>query len=146
LLKGLELVCRYRFMFLERDSKFTANNILITRPDGLGNIASELLRELNLMRRDSLNAGLDQPAVWSKFVDWSVLLVVAKTYEPIEHDIRQLISRIFRTAHQSEQLADLRQQLSDKLAQLADSTRPPNTQLIESMAQMLQSLVHKPDL
>jgi hypothetical protein len=146
LLKGLELVCRYRFMFLEQDSKFTSNNILITRPDRLIDIASELLRELNLIRRDSLNAGLDEPTVWSKFIDWSVLLEVAKTFEPVEADMRQLISRIFRAGDKTEQLVGLRRDLADKLSQLAGATLSPNSQLIDSMAQKLQSLVHRPDL
>src|SRR5271166_5224044 len=38
LLKGLELVCRYRFLFLERDSKFSADNVLITRAERLPEI------------------------------------------------------------------------------------------------------------
>jgi hypothetical protein len=131
LLKGLELVCRYRFMFLEKDSKFTTNNILITRVDRLAYIASELLRELNLMNRDSLNAGLDQPTVWSKFIDWNVLLEVANNFEPIEQEIRQVISRILSSPDKPNQFPELRRQLSNAVAKLAEATRPANTKLID---------------
>jgi hypothetical protein len=144
LLKGLELVCRYRFMFLERDSKFSADNLLITRPDRLPTLAGELVRELNLMRKDSLNAGLDQPAVWANFVDWSNIHEMAKEYEPAEETIRTLIDKVLQSGNTPEALKALQQQLSDAVRQLAMATEPQNTLLIKSMAQKLETLISTP--
>lgn len=142
LLKGLELVCRYRFMFLESVSKFSADNILITRPDHLPDMAIELLRELNLMRKDSINAGLDQPAVWAKFVDWSNIHQMASDYEPAEHDIRELIGHVIKLRDRQDELLALRQRLSSAVGRLAAATGPQNSLLINAMSQRLQSLVH----
>jgi hypothetical protein len=145
LLKGLELVCRYRFMFLERDSKFSADNLLITRPERLPDLAGELVRELNLMRKDSLNAGLDQPAVWANFVDWSNIHEMAREYEPAEETIRGLIDKLLEPGTTAEALKALQQQLSDAVRQLAIATEPQNTLLIKAMAQKLQSLISQPE-
>ena len=70
LLKGLELVCRFRFLFLESDSEFGFQNVQRTSPEKLPEVVSRLQRELNLLRKDSRDVGLDQPFVWSKFVTW----------------------------------------------------------------------------
>lgn len=141
LLKGLELACRYRFMFLERDSKFSADNVLITRAERLPEIASELLRELNLMGKDSLNAGLDEPTVWANFVDWSTIHEIARKYEPAEQTIRELIDKILQIGNNSTELSSLREQLSNAVRQLAAATEPQNKLLIKAMSQKLQSLV-----
>ena len=141
LLKGLELVCRYRFLFLESDSKFSSDNILITRAERLPEMAIELLRELNFMRKDSLNAGLDQPSVWANFVDWSVIHQMASDYEPAEQSIRKLISDILKVRDKQDQLVPLRQELSNAVRKLAAVTEPQNCVLIKAMSQKLQSLV-----
>ncbi len=94
LLKGLELVCRYHFMFLENDSEFSSNNILAVREERLPEIAANLLRELNLMRRETMNVGLDQPTIWRKFVDWSLIFEMSQTYRPKEELLRKLLTEI----------------------------------------------------
>jgi hypothetical protein len=141
LLKGLELICRYRFLFLESDSKFSGDNILITRPDRLADMAAELLRELNLMRKDSLNSGLDQPTVWANFVDWSNIHQMASDYEPAEQNIRKLISDILKVRHKPDEQVRLRQELSSAVKKLSAATEPQNSLLIKTMSQQLQSLV-----
>jgi hypothetical protein len=141
LLKGLELVCRYRFLFLETDSKFSANSILVARTERLPDIAGELLRELNLMKKDSLNAGLDQAGVWALFVDWDNIQQMTKNYEPAEQAIRGLISEILKVRDKPEDLVRLREQLSGAVKQLTTATGPQNSLLIKAMSQKLQSLV-----
>src|SRR5207245_1353689 len=68
LLSGLEIVCRFRFMFLEEQSEFSNRNISALPLDRIPDLARGLIRELNLLRRDSQEAGLDQPNVWRAFV------------------------------------------------------------------------------
>jgi hypothetical protein len=69
LLKGLELICRFRFAFLEPSSDFLGENISLIHPDQLPNFAMKLLKELNLLHRDAQEAGLDRPGMWAKMGD-----------------------------------------------------------------------------
>ena len=50
MLKGLDLAFRYRSMFLDDYSEFSAPNVLATQEDRLPEMAANLLRELNLYR------------------------------------------------------------------------------------------------
>jgi hypothetical protein len=63
LLKGLELVCRFRFMFLEVNSEFYSKNILAISLERLPGLARRIIRELNLLERDASERGLDLPNV-----------------------------------------------------------------------------------
>ena len=63
LLKGLELSCRFRSIFLEPESDFLGKNVDLTPFQRLPQIASSLLRELNLLHRDAQEAGLDRPGI-----------------------------------------------------------------------------------
>jgi hypothetical protein len=141
LLKGLEQVCRFRFMFLEHDSKFSAENLLITRSERLPELASELLRELNLLRKDSLNAGLSEPTTWANFLDWTNITEMARTYEPVEREIRELVSNILRCKDKADEITALRTNLSNAVKKLAEGTRPHNTLLIKNMSEKLRELV-----
>jgi hypothetical protein len=95
LLKGLELVCRFRFMFLEDTSLFSGGVIMLTPPERIPDLASKLLKELNLLRKDSRDAGLDDPAKWRNFVSWDDLLEMSREYRPREQEIRGC-SRLYR--------------------------------------------------
>jgi hypothetical protein len=141
MLKGLEVVCRYRFMFLEATSQFSANNLLATREDRLAEMAAKLLRELNLMRKEASSAGLDQPSFWSRFVGWPLILQMGETIRPKEVSIREIIGRVLNTKDQIDALAALRQELSKAVGELEDATRSQNASLLEAMAKRLQDLV-----
>ena len=141
MLKGLEVVCRYRFMFLETDSQFSANNLLALRDERLVEIAAKLLRELNLMRKESANAGLDQPAFWRQFVDWPLILEMGQAFRPKEATIREIIGQILQAKDRKDLFTPLRERLSKAVCELEDVTRPHNTSLIEAMAKKLQLLV-----
>lgn len=141
MLKGLEVVCRYRFLFLETGSLFSSNNILATREERFPEMAAKLLRELNLMRKDATSAGLDQPVFWSRFVGWPLILEMGQTFRPKEQLIRALIGRVLNAKDQKETLAALRQDLAKAIGELEDATRPQNASLIEAMAKKLLALV-----
>lgn len=141
LLKGLELVCRYRFMFLEDLSEFSSDNILATPIDRFPSTAAKLLRELNLTRKDTRNAGLDLPAVWKRFVDWKDIHDMAAAYGPSEDSIRGLVTKIMQAKDQRDALVQLREDLSKAVGMLENTTRPQNTHLIRAMAAKLRALV-----
>jgi hypothetical protein len=139
-LKGLEIICRYRFMFLEKTSKFAWYNIVLAAPEQAQSDAYELRRELDLMRRDALRAGLDRPAMWVPYMDVAELQKMGEIYPPAEMVMRDLITGILQ-ATTPDRIRMLQQQLSDTIKEVAAITEPINANLITAMSQSLQSLV-----
>ena len=68
LLKALELVCRYRFMFLEGDSPFVYESIEVTPNEKLHDRAASVMRELDWLTRDARQAKLDDSIVWAQML------------------------------------------------------------------------------
>ena len=141
-LKGLEIICRYRFMFLEKTSKFAWYNIVLAATEQAQSDAYELRRELDLMRRDALRAGLDRPATWVPFMDVAELQKMGEIYPPAEQNMRILVTAILLTTS-PDQIKELQKQLSDEIRQIAEITEPINANLIVAMAQSLQSLIQQ---
>jgi len=139
-LKGLEIICRYRFMFLEKTSKFAWYNIVLVAPEQAQSDAYELRRELDLMRRDALRAGLDRPATWVSYMNIADLQKMGEIYPPAEEKMRDLITAILQ-ATTPDRIKALQQQLSDQIRQVAAMTEPINASLIIAMSQSLQSLI-----
>jgi TIR domain len=148
LLKGLELVCRFRFLFLEDDSDFSYRSVQMTPPERLPEVTSRLQRELNLLRKDSRDAGLDMPNIWRRFVSWELLEKMGSDYGPREKKIRAAIAEILDAktkAAKPEKMVELRQGLSDLLKDLEETLRPENTLLLQQMAGKLQEITGKPN-
>jgi TIR domain len=141
ILKGLELACRYRFLFLEGRSQFSANNINATRYERLPDLAARLLKEMNLQKKEAADAGIDQAYVWSQFVDWSLLQQMIDAYRPREQSVRELIGKVLNAKDQMNTLAMLRGELSKVVGELEDATREPNASLIAAMSKKLLALV-----
>jgi hypothetical protein len=141
LLKGLELVCRFRFMFLEDASQFSGGNILVMAPDHVPEVVSRLLKEINLLRKDSRDAGLDEPAVWRPFVSYDDLLKMAAEYRPRELQIRAIIGRIAQAKGQADMIVPLQQELSNTLRELQEKVLPLNTLLLKQMIRKLDDLI-----
>jgi hypothetical protein len=64
LLKALALSCRFRFMFFEEESEFSAGTLNLRDLSDIKDWARKLIRELNLLKRDALESELDSPAAW----------------------------------------------------------------------------------
>jgi hypothetical protein len=141
LLKGLQVVCRYRFLFLESTSIFSAENLMQTRDENFPDLAAKLLRELNLMRQESRGAGLDQPAFWSRFVDWGHIRDMSDAVRPREDKIYELAGRVLKTKDEPKTLAALRVELSEVVRALEDATRVSNSIILKEMANKLLALV-----
>jgi hypothetical protein len=140
LLKGLQLVCRFRFMFLETDSEFSSQNISTINIDRLPDLARRLLKELSLLRKDARDAGLDEPKVWRKYVTWEHIKSMSDAYRPREIKLRDIISRIAAAKSQPAVLALLRQELSLVLEEMEKAIRPENTLLMREMARKLEEM------
>ncbi len=141
LLKGLQSACRYRFLFLETTSLFSADNLLTVREERLPELAAKLLKQLNLMKAASRRAGLDQPAFWSQFLAWDVLREMSDGFLPRERRIRDLTGQILSAKDRPETLIGLRQELAKILRELEDATRIPNAALIEAMTNRLLEII-----
>jgi TIR domain len=140
LLKGLELVCRFRFMFLETDSEFSSGNVSVSNVERLPELARRLLKELNLLRKDARDAGMDEARVWRKFVTWEHLEAIAAAYRPRETTLREIIAKIAAVKGDPTGLMPLRQELSGVLEELENAIRPENTILIREMARKLEEI------
>ncbi|MBV9181004.1 MAG: hypothetical protein JO356_06820 [Acidobacteria bacterium] len=145
LLKGLDLVCRFRFMFLESDSEFSDQNILATRVERLPELAHRLLKELNLLQRDSRDAGLDQPKVWRNFISWDHIRKMSAEYLPREAKIREIVAKIAVANGQRATLTPLREELASALEEMENAIRPENALLVREMARRLQKMVQDDD-
>jgi TIR domain len=145
LLKGLELVCRFRFTFLETDSEFSGPNVLLSSIERIPSLATKLLKEMNLLRRDAREAGLDDPKVWRNFVTWEHLQNLSEAYVPRELKLHEIAGQIAAAKGDSGKLAQLRQELSQVLDDMATAIRPENTLLMREMAHKLETLVEEAD-
>jgi len=114
LLKGLELVCRFRSIFLEGRSDFLGENVFLTDPHRLPELANRLLKELNLMHRDAQDAGLDRPGMWTNWVNFAHIRAIAEAYRPCELKLREIIPKVMAAKGQPALLEPLRKEMSDR--------------------------------
>jgi hypothetical protein len=134
LLRGLELVCRFRSMFLENDSDFLGANVSLTDAQQLPIVASKLLKELNLLRRDAQEAELDRPGTWTKYVDFGHIKAIAEAYRPCESKLREIIPKIMAAKAQPELLEPLGKEMAEVLTKMEEAVRPENGLLLREMA------------
>jgi len=137
-LKGLELSCRFRFLFLERNSEFAQMNIRIALPNRVPELGRSIERELNLLRRDSIEMGLDKANIWADFVDWQYLQKMSEVWRPLEAKIRDLCVQIRGVKEDSEEIPALRDSLADAIKELEAGVQPLNTQLICALTDSLK--------
>jgi hypothetical protein len=130
LLKGLELACRFRFLFLEKTSEFSHMNLRVASISVFLEIVRDLERELNLFRRDALEAGLDRPALFAEFVDWQTLQKMSEVWRPLEAEIRENCAQIRQVEQDADRLLEPREKLAGTVEQLETVIRPLNTTLI----------------
>jgi hypothetical protein len=134
--KGLELLCRFRSLFMERNSEFSSLSFQTANPKSLKNLARTMERELNLLRRDALEVGLDRANVWAEFVDWSRLLKMSELWRPIEARIRVTLAEI--RVVDEEDLEICRAALIQELQELEQSMHTINAEAIAEMTEKLK--------
>jgi TIR domain len=145
LLKGLELVCRFRSLFLETGSEFLGENVLMTSAHQLPQLASRLLKELNLLHRDSQEAGLDKPGKWMQFIEFENFKTIAAAYRPAESKLRNIIPKIIALSSQPELLEPQGKEMSEVLLTMQMKVRPLNTLLLREMAAKLSKIAEHQD-
>jgi hypothetical protein len=136
LFKGLELLCRFRSLFLERNSEFSSMSYKIANANAIRDMARSTERELNLLRRDALEVGLDRANVWAEFVDWARLLKLAEVWRPLESRIREALTSIRRS--EPDTVESSREPLVAALEELEMTMRPLNAEVISEIAEKLK--------
>ena len=143
-LKGLELSCRFRFLFLEKNSEFSHMNIRIALPSRSHELGRSIERELNLFRRDAIEMGLDKPNIWADFVDWQCLQKMSEEWRPLEAKIRDICVKIRGVKEDSQEIPGLQNSLADTVKQLETDIRPLNTQVICQLTDSLKKFCSCP--
>jgi hypothetical protein len=142
LIKGLELACRFRSLFLEQNSKFSSVGATLTMADVTKKSVTRefprsVERELNLLHRDALEARLDEPAVWLGMVDSRVLLEASTAWLPLESRIREVLTQMRRC--EPAATAKCRDALIMVLKDVETTMRPLNSAVIAEMADKLKA-------
>jgi len=142
LVKGLDVACHFRSLFLEPNSKFSSVGATLAMADAkksaTRDFACRVERELNLLHRDVLEARLDEAAVWLGMVDSKVLLESSTAWLPLESRIREVLAQV----RQCEPVAaeNCREPLITVLKDVETTMRPLNSAIIAEMADKLKAL------
>ncbi|WP_284618627.1 toll/interleukin-1 receptor domain-containing protein [Aquabacterium humicola] len=142
LLKGLELVCRYRFMFLEADSPFVYENIEVTRDEDLHDRAASVMRELDWLKRDARQARLDDTVVWARMLrGYDLVKKMAKAYGENEPAVIAAANAVLRSRTEPLKLPELRAQLAGAIRALAEATDDINRRMMVRLMGVLKRYI-----
>jgi hypothetical protein len=145
LLKALEFTCRFHFLFFEKGSPFSSVSVGLIHAENLPATASKMIRELDLLRKDSRDAGLDRPNVWLRLVDDPARFkIIVDAYQPRDKQIREITARITEARGHREALVTLQTELSAALDELKQTVEPGNAELIRELSAKLQFAAAKP--
>jgi hypothetical protein len=153
LLKALQLVSRFRFLFLEEESEFHYVNIQLVNVDQLLELARRVVGELDLLTSDMHVANLQLPGTWGQFVPVEMIVEMSAVWGPLDADLRRIydeISSIGRPAglaadggaasKQRVALSKARAEMGEKLKEIREKTIGHNAALLKSMAEKLTEL------
>ena len=155
LLKALGLCCRFKFMFFEIGSDFSAYNMEIIDENQVRDYARRLVKELNLLQRDSVEAKLSDPRVWVQLLtpretqgqdsvlpvtkdQWELITDMKRSYDPIEANIRESATAILTA--KDEDIPAARAALVKAIRALEGSFRENNRNFIRDLADKIKAL------
>ncbi len=139
--EGLELACRFRSLFLEQGSEFSSKAVALAKPEALKQRSGAMESQLNLLRRDALQAGLDEPNVWLGLIDALILERMSNAWRPIESSLRAALGRTRQCDMGS--LKECQESLVKFLSELETTMRPLNAEVIGAMADKLKTVASK---
>jgi hypothetical protein len=135
-LKAIEFTCRFRFLFFEKGSPFSLESVDL---GDLNIVARRLLRELDLLRKDSSDAKLDEPSVWLGLVkDPKQFNDLVRLYRPKAQQMRAIAARVIGAPANAD-LSPLKEKFIEELADLKQTVEPRNAELIRELTAKLQS-------
>ena len=140
MLKGLQIVCRFRFLFLENQSDFFWFNVEGWGAGRLPKMARQLLTELGLMQMEAQEAELHKPGTWAAFVSIEDLEAMMKNWVPLEAEIRSLCLRAIEPGADESKLLEILARLKDVLKSVTESTSYHNAILLRAIAAKLAAM------
>jgi hypothetical protein len=137
LLEGIDAICRFRFLFLEKDSLYNSLNA-----DGLNNInaakrfADELMAEIYYLENDLIAAGLDKPASWAKYVAPDLIKRMSDEWFPLRTRLFSDCLKII-SCQPNCNLQGLVQALEVSLSETQSKMLPHNSLLLSRLTSIL---------
>jgi hypothetical protein len=147
LLRAIDITCRFRSMFFEKGTPFFSMAVQLSSVPTVLNIAAKLVKELNLLRKDARDAGLDNPAKWLTLVDAEAFKEIVEIYQPLEKKIRDIAGRILESRADHQAVPELQKQLSAALLELKERAESGNAKLISEMtSELSKAALHNSEL
>lgn len=141
LLKGLGLACRFRFMFFENLSEFSTKNFRVRSSVDAREKARRLIRELNLLTRESTEFSLNDPIIWADLIqNYPAIEKMHKLYQPIEQNIRKAAAELFTSIGQPE-MDSAKNSLVNAIGELEGEFSCNNATIIHTLATTIAALV-----
>jgi hypothetical protein len=126
-LKCLNMICRFRFAFLEERSPYYWRNFQPS--DGDVKAAFGLLMELDLLKSEAQHANLEMPGAWEEFMSAAQLNAMITTWKNVEVELRAACGSALERNVVVEPAASWTERVSSQLKRINEDIRPFNTLL-----------------
>jgi hypothetical protein len=132
LLKALGLCCRFRFMFFEFRSEFSPEVLTLhINPYEIRESTRKLLRELNLIQRDAMEAQLNSAIDWLDLVERKDLEEMQRLYAPIDVKIRRAADAVLSAS--DDAILPAHQAMIAAISELSGAFAERNAQLVKRL-------------
>lgn len=125
-------------MFFEDTSEFSSANLSLVVDSKLRETARNLIKELNLLQRDSTAAHLDDPRVWRDLVPFGLLQQTMQAYYPVETEVRKAAAAIINAPEAVS--GGLRLELTTAIQKLEGAIGSLNLRFIAALGEKLQHI------
>lgn len=152
LIHALQLVTRFRFLFLEDESEFYYLNIEIPGKKSLKQIAIDIATELALLDNDTVEAGLTSPADWTDILSATQMRKMSESWQPLTARLAEVCAAAMdttlpqaanpsggaaSTGLASMSTTQLRHALAETLHKIKEEMYPINSEVIAAIAKKL---------
>jgi hypothetical protein len=140
LLKGLLIISRFRFLFMEDLSEFSYFNMRNYKLEQLPGECTKLITELDHLRGEAVHANLHQPGAFREFVSEDALQEMLDTWRPIDLEIRRLCAEILKPGLNEAQKREIQKLLVEQLKKIDKDVKQSNSLVLGAMALKLKEL------
>lgn len=133
--KGLQAALRFRSLFIEENGLFNELNITIPQ-QGLSEVASDILAELDFLNMDLLEADLGKPAAYNGVLTPEEIKSMAATWQPLKETLIQDCKRVL-AARDITEMDAAKSQLAASLRKVRDRVGPVNETFLKAVAAKL---------
>ncbi len=128
----LNIICRFRFAFLEGSSPYYWMNFTKAAING-----KSLLMELDYLKSEAIQAELQQPGAWKDFMTETELSRMVTTWDEVDLALRECCAAGIRPGVSSAEDDALTGQIRTHLKRIDDEIKPFNKWLGKTVSEML---------